>query len=65
VAAGFLRPDHGFDPEFVFEYIQGPYEPFMSDTSPTPGTGPPRPTTAIDIQGHYGELIKKLNMPTS
>jgi predicted unusual protein kinase regulating ubiquinone biosynthesis (AarF/ABC1/UbiB family) len=66
VAAGFLPRDHGFDPAFVFEYIQGPYEPFMTDhftytkewTAKALGR-------AIDFQGRYGELIKKLNMPTS
>jgi predicted unusual protein kinase regulating ubiquinone biosynthesis (AarF/ABC1/UbiB family) len=66
VTAGFLRPDHGFDPEFVFEYIQGPYEPFMTDWfTYTPDWTSKALQTAIDFQGRYGELIKKLNMPTS
>ena len=65
-AAGFLSPDHGFDPEFVFEYIKGPYEPFMTewfryDKAWTVSAL----QTAVDIQGRYGDLIKKLNMPTS
>ena len=66
VAAGFLRPDHGFDPAFVFEYMQGPYEPFMSDWfTYTRDWTAKALQTAIDIQGRYGDLIKKLNMPTS
>src|SRR5206468_11301074 len=66
VAAGFLRPDHGFDPEFVFEYIQGPYEPFMtSHFTYTRDWTIKALQRAIDVTGRYGELIKSLNMPTS
>jgi predicted unusual protein kinase regulating ubiquinone biosynthesis (AarF/ABC1/UbiB family) len=66
VAAGFLRPDHGFDPEYVFEYIRGPYEPFESDSfTYTRGWTAQALQTVIDIQGNYGKLIQQLNMPTS
>src|SRR3954453_13716493 len=66
VAAGFLQADHGFDPNFVFEYIQGPYEPFMTDRfTYTRDWTIKALQRAIDINGRYGELIKKLNMPTS
>ena len=66
VAAGFLPADHGFDPEFVFDYIRGPYEPFEKESF----TYNRRWTTqalqkVVDIQGTYGELIRRLNMPTS
>jgi hypothetical protein len=66
VAAGFMPADHGFDPEFVFEYVRGPYEPFLADefTYTREWTGKAL-QTVIDLQGRYGELIKKLNMPTS
>jgi len=66
VAANFLPADHGFDPEFVFRYMSSPYEPFESDrfTYRREWTANAL-QTIIDLQGTYGELIKKLNMPTS
>jgi len=66
VAAGFMPANHGFDPAFVFEYVRGPYEPFLADsfTYTREWTGKAL-QTVIDLQGRYGELIKKLNMPTS
>ena len=66
VDAKFLPADHGFDPEFVFEYVRGPYEPYLTDrfTYTREWTGRAL-QTVIDVQGRYGELIKKLNMPTS
>ncbi len=66
VAAGFLPPDHGFDPEYVFEYVQGPYEPFLSDRFTYTRDWTARALQrVVDVQGRYGELIKTLNMPTS
>jgi predicted unusual protein kinase regulating ubiquinone biosynthesis (AarF/ABC1/UbiB family) len=66
VAAGFLAPDHGFDPAFVFEYIRGPYEPFETDSfTYTRRWVAEALQTVIDLQGRYGDLIKKLNVPTS
>ena len=66
VSARFLAADHGFDPEFVFEYVRGPYEPFLTETFTysRDWTGKAL-QTVVDVQGRYGELIKKLNMPTS
>ncbi|HEX2064351.1 MAG TPA: AarF/ABC1/UbiB kinase family protein [Acidimicrobiales bacterium] len=66
VTAGFMTPDHGFHPDFVFEYVRGPYEPFLTDrfTYTRDWTGKAL-QTVIDVQGRYGELIRKLNMPTS
>ena len=66
VTARFLVPDHGFDPDFVFEYVRGPYQPFMTEqfTYTRDWTGKAL-QSVIDVQGRYGELIKALNMPTS
>ena len=66
VHARFMAPDHGFDPEFVYEYVRGPYEPFLTDsfTYTRDWTGKAL-QTVVDVQGRYGELIKKLNMPAS
>jgi len=66
VKAGFLPPDHGFDPEFAFEYIRGPYEPFATDSfTYTRRWTAQALQTVVDIQGRYGKLIQTLNMPTS
>ncbi len=66
IAANFLAPNHGFEPEFIFEYVRGPYEPYLTDrfTYTREWTGKAL-QTVVDMQGRYGELIKKLNMPTS
>jgi predicted unusual protein kinase regulating ubiquinone biosynthesis (AarF/ABC1/UbiB family) len=66
IAAGFLPAGHGFDPDFVFEYVSTPYEPFLADeftyTRRWVGHALQR---VIDIQGRYGDLIRVLNMPPS
>ena len=64
--AGFLPAGHGMDPAFVFEYIRGPYEPFETDRfTYTREWTANALQTVIDMQGRYGEVIRKLNMPTS
>jgi predicted unusual protein kinase regulating ubiquinone biosynthesis (AarF/ABC1/UbiB family) len=66
VEAGFLPPDHGFDPDFVFEFIRGPYEPFEADSfTYTRQWTAAALQTVLDLQGRYGKLIQALNMPTS
>jgi predicted unusual protein kinase regulating ubiquinone biosynthesis (AarF/ABC1/UbiB family) len=66
VEAGFLRPDHGFEPAFVFEYIRKPYEPFQTDSfTYTRKWTADALATVLDIQGRYGKLIQSFNMPTS
>ena len=66
VAVGFLPPDHGFDPEFVYRYVRGPYEPFLTERfTYTRDWTAKALQTVIDVQGEYGELIKHLNMPSS
>ncbi len=66
VAARFLAADHGFDPAFVFEYVRGPYEPFLAERyTYTRDSTAKALQTVVDVAGRYGDLIKKLNMPTS
>ncbi|MDQ3569650.1 MAG: AarF/ABC1/UbiB kinase family protein [Actinomycetota bacterium] len=66
VNVGFLPSHHGFDPKFVYEYVRGPYEPFMSECfTYTQDWTVKALQTVIDVNGRYGELIKQLNMPTS
>ena len=31
MSVGFLRPDHGLDPNLVFEYVSAPYVPYLVD----------------------------------
>jgi predicted unusual protein kinase regulating ubiquinone biosynthesis (AarF/ABC1/UbiB family) len=66
VAANFLRPDHGLEPALLFEYVSGPYGPFLSDRfTYTKDWTAKALQTVIDLQGRFGDVIKQLNMPTS
>ena len=66
IAAGFLPASHGFDPSFVYEYVSGPYEPFLSDSfTYTRAWVAEALQRVVDIQGRYGDLIRTLNMPPS
>jgi predicted unusual protein kinase regulating ubiquinone biosynthesis (AarF/ABC1/UbiB family) len=66
VSANFLRRDHGLDPALLFEYVSGPYGPFLTDRfTYTKDWTAKALQTVIDLQGRFGEVIKQLNMPTS
>ncbi|MDQ3107931.1 MAG: AarF/ABC1/UbiB kinase family protein [Actinomycetota bacterium] len=66
VDAGFLPADHGLDPIHVFEYVSGPYEPFMVDEfTYTRDWTSKALQRVVDMQGEYGDVIRLLNMPTS
>ncbi len=66
VEVGFLRPDHGLDPQLVFEYVSAPYVPYLQDTFTFT-----RQFTAealgkvANIEGPHAEIIRALNMPAS
>jgi hypothetical protein len=66
VGAGFLKADHGFDPDYVWDYVSTPYTPLLS-----PRFTYTREWVAsalekiLDLKGNYGDLINSLNMPTS
>ena len=64
--AGFLKPGHGHDPIHVWEYVSGPYVPFLTDefTFTREWTGKAL-GRLIDINGPYADVIQSLNMPTS
>jgi predicted unusual protein kinase regulating ubiquinone biosynthesis (AarF/ABC1/UbiB family) len=66
VTAGFLQADHGHDAADVWQYVSGPYVPYLSDTFAfnRQWTGEAL-GRLIDINGPYGEIIHSLNMPTS
>jgi predicted unusual protein kinase regulating ubiquinone biosynthesis (AarF/ABC1/UbiB family) len=66
IDAHFLPADHGLDPGYIFEYVRGPYEPFLSEHFRyTKDWTAKALQTVVDVSGHYGQVIKKLNMPTS
>ena len=66
VRAGFLRPDHGQDPERVYEYVSSPYVPYLTEkftftrvwTSETLAK-------LLDLRGPYGPVMAALDMPAS
>jgi predicted unusual protein kinase regulating ubiquinone biosynthesis (AarF/ABC1/UbiB family) len=66
VTSGFLAPNHGLDPQRIFDYVSAPYEPYMVDTFTFT-----RPWLAemlgkmMDISGANLEIIRKFNMPAS
>ena len=66
IDAGFLPADHGLDPQHVFEYVSGPYEPFMvEEFTYTRDWTSKALQRVVDMQGQYGDVIRLLNMPTS
>jgi predicted unusual protein kinase regulating ubiquinone biosynthesis (AarF/ABC1/UbiB family) len=66
IDAGFLPADHGLDPEHIFEYVSGPYEPFMvEEFTYTKDWTSKALQRVVDMQGQYGDVIRLLNMPTS
>jgi predicted unusual protein kinase regulating ubiquinone biosynthesis (AarF/ABC1/UbiB family) len=66
VAAGFLPPDHGLAPEEVFDYVSGPYVPYLTDRFRfTRQWMRDMFGAMIDVKGPHGRVIEKLNMPPS
>jgi len=64
--AGFLNPDHGLDPQRVFDYVSAPYVPYLVDEF-TFTREWMRDTLGriMDLGGPYSDVIAKLNMPAS
>jgi predicted unusual protein kinase regulating ubiquinone biosynthesis (AarF/ABC1/UbiB family) len=66
VGAGFLRADHGMDPEHVWEYVSSPYTPYLTDEFTFSSEWTSKALThLIDLSGPYADVIKAINMPTS
>jgi hypothetical protein len=66
VSVGFLRPDHGLDPNLVFEYVSAPYVPYLVDefTFTRQFTADALAKVA-NIEGPHSHVIRALNMPPS
>jgi len=64
VEGGFLPADHGLEAKMVWEYVSGPYVPYLEDefTFTREWVGQTLGRT-IDINGPYAEVIRKMNMP--
>lgn len=66
VEVGFLPPDHGLDPEQVFELASAPYVPFLTPeytfTREFVGSALSK---LLDVNGPHAAVIRKLNMPPS
>jgi predicted unusual protein kinase regulating ubiquinone biosynthesis (AarF/ABC1/UbiB family) len=66
VRAGFLQAAHGLDPDDVWGYVAGPYEPYLSEVFTFS-----RAWTAsvlgklLDVNGPYADVLRRLNLPPS
>lgn len=66
VSAGFLPADHGLDPDAVWGYISGPYEPYLTDRFTfSPGWTSSVLTKLLDVSGPYVAVLRALNLPPS
>jgi hypothetical protein len=66
VAAGFLPPDHGLDPQRVFEYASAPYQPYLHEefTFTRRYVGETL-AKVLDLTGPYRDVMGALNIPAS
>jgi predicted unusual protein kinase regulating ubiquinone biosynthesis (AarF/ABC1/UbiB family) len=64
VAVGFLAPDHGLDPEHIFECVGMPYRAYFDEEFTFTRSYTTEALTALmDITGPYADVIRVLNMP--
>jgi predicted unusual protein kinase regulating ubiquinone biosynthesis (AarF/ABC1/UbiB family) len=64
VSAGFLAPDHGLDPEHVFECVGMPYRAYFDEEFTFTRSYTTEALAALmDITGPYADVIRALNMP--
>jgi len=61
---GFIRPDHGLDPQIVFECVSAPYRAYFDDEFTfTKSYTTEALQNVMDLQGPYAVVVKQLNMP--
>lgn len=66
VGAGFLAPDHGLDPDHVWEYVSTPYQPFLVDEFEFSRDFTRDALGSIaDLAGPYSDVINSLTLPSS
>jgi predicted unusual protein kinase regulating ubiquinone biosynthesis (AarF/ABC1/UbiB family) len=66
VGAGFLPARHGLTAQHIYDYVSTPYVPFQTDDfTYTPEHVSTTIQTMIDLNGEFGDVIRRLNMPPS
>ena len=66
VDAGFLYPDHGLDPQRVWEYVSAPYTPYLEhEFTFTSDLASKTLGKLLDLNGPYADVMQKLNLPSS
>jgi predicted unusual protein kinase regulating ubiquinone biosynthesis (AarF/ABC1/UbiB family) len=66
IAAGFLSPDHGLDPQRVWEYVSAPYTPYLErEYTFQPDFASNALAKLLDLTGPYADVMAKLNLPAS
>jgi predicted unusual protein kinase regulating ubiquinone biosynthesis (AarF/ABC1/UbiB family) len=65
-ASGFLRDDHGLDPDLVYDYVSSPYEPYLSEEFTFSRQWMIDTISKMfDVQGPHQAVIEALNMPAT
>ena len=63
---GFLRANHGLEPQQVYDYVSTPYTPYLTDKFTfTREFVRDAMATIIDVKGPHADVIERLNMPPS
>ena len=66
VEAGFLAPDHGLDPERIWEYVSAPYRPYLDEEFTfRPDFASSAIGKLLDLDGPYSDVMARLNLPPS
>jgi predicted unusual protein kinase regulating ubiquinone biosynthesis (AarF/ABC1/UbiB family) len=61
---GFIHPDHGLDPQHVFDCVSAPYRAYFTEEFTFNRRYTAEALEAImDLSGPYGDVIRYLNMP--
>jgi predicted unusual protein kinase regulating ubiquinone biosynthesis (AarF/ABC1/UbiB family) len=64
VAAGFLAPDHGLDPDRVFACVSAPYRAYLTERFTfTPAYASDAFRSLLDRRGPYADVLAALDMP--
>lgn len=66
VQAGFLPPDHGLDIDHLWEYLKGPYVPFLTERfTYSPQFTQQTLQRMTDPRGAYLDVMNTVSMPAS
>lgn len=66
VRSGFLAPDHGLDPDLVFDCVSAPYRPYLQDTFTfTPAFTMEAIRSVGDLTGPCAPVVRALDLPPS